>query len=73
MTSGATDAPDTGSHRRATSAWRTAATAGLLAVALTAVAWFRLDGTTRGTGWADDRQFLEDAVEQGLWSSLVDS
>ena len=45
----------------------------LLTVALTAIAWFRLDGTTRGTGWADDREFLQDAVEQGLWSSLFDS
>ena len=52
---------------------REAAMAGLLTVALTAVAWFRLDGTTRGTGWADDRFFLEDAVEHGLWSSLFDS
>ena len=45
----------------------------LLTLALTAIAWFRLDGNTRGTGWADDRQFLQDAVEQGLWGSLFDS
>ncbi len=69
----AADAPDNGAHRREPSVGRTALLAGLLTVALTAVAWFRLDGNTRGTGWADDRQFLQDAVEQGLWSSLFDS
>jgi len=62
-----------GTHARATSVRSTAALAALLTLVLTAVAWFRLDGTTRGTGWADDRQFLQDAVEQGLWSSLFDS
>ncbi|WP_028651540.1 hypothetical protein [Nocardioides halotolerans] len=65
-------APGRGSHARSSSTRRTAALAVLLAVVFTAVAWLRLDGTTRGTGWADDRQFVQDGVEQGLWSSLFD-
>ena len=60
------------SHRRAPSTASTAGIAALLTVGLTAIAWFRLDGTTRGTGWADDRVFLQDSLNDGIWSTLLD-
>ena len=74
MTTGTADASGKGVHRRPPSVRATAGLAALLTVALTAVAWFRLDGTTarHRLGWTTGF-FLEDAVEQGLWSSLFDS
>jgi hypothetical protein len=72
MTDVATEPPRRGPHRRAPSIWSTAVLAALLAAVLTVVAWFRLDGTTRGTGWADDSVFLGDAVDHGLWPTLFE-
>ncbi len=45
-----------------------------LAVASVAsvLAWFRLDGRTRGVVWAEDGMFLQDRLEAGPLVSLVD-